>query len=111
LKGCTSSEILRRICDKILADEIAHVSYESEVILFIRESKPSVIRHITTLLHRFLFFGTVLVVYFDHRGVFKKGGYGFLRYWKACWLEFSNCFTKREAAYRSLEESITNEGN
>ena len=111
LKGCTSSEILRRICDKILADEIAHVRYESEVILFIRGSKPNVIRHVTTLLHRFLFCGTVLVVYFDHRRVFKQGGYGLPRYWKACWLEFSNCFTRREAAYRSLEESITDAGN
>lgn len=105
LKNCTDSKTLKAICDKILSDETAHVKYESEIILYIRGLKPNVVRRTISFFHRFLFLGTVIVVYFDHRKVLNKGGYGFFRFWKSCWLEFSSCFTQRESAVSFLESS------
>jgi hypothetical protein len=96
LRNCTGSKVLQSICDKILMDERAHVKYESEMIQYMRGLKPSAYRPIISLLHRFLFLGTVMVVYFDHRKVFGKGGYGFIRFWKSCWAEFSGCFSQTE---------------
>ncbi|HEX8888978.1 MAG TPA: ferritin-like domain-containing protein [Pyrinomonadaceae bacterium] len=93
LKNCTGSKVLDSICDKILMDERAHVTYESEMIRYMRGQKSRAYRLTIRLLHRFLFLGTVLVVYFDHRKVFGKGGYGFIRFWKSCWSEFSTCFS------------------
>ena len=97
LKNCTGSKVLQSICDKILLDERAHVKYESELIHYLRGLKPGAYRLVIGLLHRFLFLGTVVVVYFDHRKVFAKGGYGCIRFWKSSWSEFSGCFSRTEA--------------
>lgn len=97
LKNCTGSPVLKAICDKILADENAHVRFESELLLYLRGLKPGPRAQAVSFLHRFLYAGTVTVVYLGHRKVLAAGGYGPLAFWKSCWLEFSNCF-KRNAA-------------
>jgi hypothetical protein len=96
LKNCTGSKVLHSICDKILADERAHVKYESEMIRYIRGLKSNAYRRTISSLHRFLFLGTIMIVYFDHGKVLRKGGYSFTRFWESCWSEFSGCFSKRE---------------
>jgi hypothetical protein len=92
LRQCTNSPLLQRICDKILSDEKAHVTYESAMLNFIRQKKSEASLSLIGFLHRFLFFGTVLVVYLSHRKVIRKGGYKFTHFWKACWAAFANCF-------------------
>jgi hypothetical protein len=94
LKDSTHSNLLKKICDKILADEAAHVTYESELINMMRDSKRSLIKHAILFLHKFLFFGTLLVVYANYKRVLNRGGYSFTRFWKSCWFEFSSCFTR-----------------
>ena len=96
LRGCTNSPLLRRICDKILSDESAHIKYESAMLHDIRQKKSETRQSLISFLHRFLYFGTSLVVYLSHRKVFRKGGYSFSRYWSACWKGFSNCFAVTE---------------
>ena len=100
LHKCTGSKVLKAICEKILADEAAHVSYESELILHIRGSRPRLLGCAENLFHRFLFSGTVLVVYSGHRRVLRGGGYSFGRFWRSCSAEFSNCFAQRRAVYK-----------
>lgn len=104
LRGCTHSQLLRRICDKILSDERAHVKYESAMLYDIRQEKYATSLALIAFLHRFLYFGTSLVVYLTHRKVFRKGGYNFSRYWSDCWREFSNCFavTPEQLAVKNL---------
>jgi hypothetical protein len=104
LKRATNSKLLAGVCDKILADEAAHIKYESEIINHIRDSKPAAVRHVTAFLHRFLFFGTMLVVFLNHKRVLKRAGCGFYDYWEACWVEFSACFDKPMAV--QVSESI-----
>jgi hypothetical protein len=94
LKGCTNSSLLKKVCDKILADEAAHVRYESELINCIRSSKQGLIKYGACFLHQFLFSVTIIVVYMNHKKVLKRGGYDFSRFWESCWLEFSICFTQ-----------------
>lgn len=100
LKNCTGSKVLRAVCDKILSDERAHVKFESELLLYLRGMKSAPRGQAVSLFHRFLYAGTVAVVYLGHRKVLGRGGYGPLRFWKSCWLEFSKCFTRGETALR-----------
>ncbi len=93
LKNCTGSRLLAKVCDKLLADEAAHVRYESELIIYMRNSRPALASRIIGLLHRILFLGTTLVVYLEHRAVLRGGGYNFLEFCTACQSEFSRCFT------------------
>ena len=97
LKNATNSKLLRAICDKILADELEHVRYESEMINYIRETKPALVKHFTAFLHQFLFLGTIIVVYLNHKKVLKKGGCDFAQFWAACWSELHNPALQNES--------------
>jgi hypothetical protein len=103
LKNATKSKLLRNICSKILADEGSHVKYESEILSSIRQTKSISRRTLTTFLHRFLFMGTVFVVYLSHRKVLNRGRYDFPDFVAACWLEFSDCFPSALVARASAK--------
>ena len=94
LKRSTGSEVLRAICEKIIRDEAAHVSYESDLILRLRASQPHARRLAARALHAFLFNGTAVVVYFDHRAVLKAGGYGSKRFLACCRDDFRQLFAR-----------------
>lgn len=111
LRANTGSNQLNRICDKILTDEIQHVRYESELINYIRNSRPSAYQPTIRLLHAVLFIGTTIVVYSSHRAVLNAGGYRFVAFCEACWTEFSFCFrpggNQTSAALRALRARQT----
>ena len=106
LRECTTSVVLKRICDKILSDEAEHVKYESELIRCIRNSNPVLKKWFMISFHRFLFSGTVIVVYFDHRKVLNRGGYSAIRFWRCCIGEFNRLF-KSEIAGELVIDSKT----
>ena len=88
LAAATNSVVLQAICRKILADERAHVHYESGLIRYIT-SRHNLPRRIgTRALHDILFCGTVFVVYFEHRRVLVAGGFPRRGFWRAAWAEF-----------------------
>lgn len=96
LKEATRSVLLKKICEKILVDETSHVKYESELIEYIRRSKSLFTRILARVLHRFLFFGTVLVVYFEHRRVIREGGYKLTSFWSSSWGVFDKYFSQEQ---------------
>jgi rubrerythrin len=99
LRANSNSSQLKKICNKILADEIRHVRYESELINYLREQKPRIFRSIVRFLHGVLFSGTIIVVYWSHRRVLNTGGFEFNEFWKACWMEFSSLFDSKALAH------------
>jgi hypothetical protein len=103
LRANTNSELLKKICNKILADESSHVSYESELIRHIRDARPRMYGRVMNVLHATLFSGTTIVVYWSHRKVLNHGGYRFHEFWKACWGEFSSCFESKQLAHAPVD--------
>lgn len=101
LKSCTGSRLLAKICDKLLADEEAHVRYESELIIYARNLRSAPVRQVIGFLHRLLFLGTTLVVYLEHREVLRGGGYDFRAFRAGCREEFEKCFTPAEIVQAS----------
>jgi rubrerythrin len=92
LREATKSKILIGLCDQILRDEVKHVQFQSEQLSKLR-SKRNYLGLIWTMgLQRFLFFGTVFVVWLFHRKVFLRGSFSFQRYWQTCWREFNEAF-------------------
>lgn len=98
LQRATGSDLLKAICDKILADETAHITYESAILNFLRQPRPAAIRKAIIVLHQFLLLGTILVVYISHKRVLNRGGYNFSRFFATCWLEFSDHFVPATVA-------------
>lgn len=82
LESVTGCQRLRTLCRTLLADELAHIGFESEVILELRAERPAVLRASIRLLHRAFFCGAACAVWISHRAVLRRAGYtagGFLR--------------------------------
>ncbi len=89
LRQATGHPYLKAICSKILADETAHVAYESTLIRFIRAKHSPLKRRLMRALHRLLLFGTIIVVWREHRKVLLRGGYPFSAFRRSCRGHFS----------------------
>jgi len=92
LREATKSKILIGLCDQILRDEVKHVQFQSEQLSKLRSNRNCFGLIWTMGLQRFLFLGTVFVVWLFHRKVFLRGNFLFRRYWQACWQEFDEAF-------------------
>jgi hypothetical protein len=88
LGKATRSPMLGRICERILRDEEAHVRFQAERLAILRRDRPELGMRLTRLLHRALFFGACLVVWRNHGAAIRRGGLGFMAYWRGCWEEF-----------------------
>ena len=100
LQEATGSAVLRRLCDQILADEVRHVEFQAEQLGKLRLGRPQPFWLATMGLQRFLYFGTVVVVWLFHRRAIRRGGLSFLGWWRSCWCEFRNAFLAASASGR-----------
>jgi hypothetical protein len=83
----TRSAVLGRICEQILRDEVEHIRFQCERLAQVRKKHSRWRTNWMNGLHRFLFGGTCLVVWYKHGRAMKRGGYGFQRFWTAAWRE------------------------
>jgi hypothetical protein len=77
LRDATQSVILRRLCDQILNDELRHVEFQADQLAKLRSERSWFGRVATMGLQRFLYFGTVLVVWLFHRRAIRSRGLSF----------------------------------
>jgi hypothetical protein len=78
LRDATRSPLLRAICVRILCDEAAHLHYQALTLGLIRAQLGSGIRR--SLADPLLFHGTALLVWQQHRRVFRAAGWDFRRF-------------------------------
>jgi len=81
LRDATGSALLRSICIRILCDEVAHLRYQALTIGLIRRalSRRSIAIH--EQCHSMLFRCTSLLLWQQHRKVFRAAGWNFSRFW------------------------------
>jgi hypothetical protein len=105
LREATGSPLLRRLCDQILRDEVAHVHFQTErlAILRSRRRRHSVLA--SESLHRVLMFGTVFVVWHKHGRAMKAGGYSFGRFWRETWREMREALREADPARVGAERA------
>jgi hypothetical protein len=102
LLKATQSVILRRLCDQILSDEFQHVQFQGEQLSKMRGGRGLFAFALTMGLQRFLYMGTVIVVWTFHRRTIRRGGLSARGWWRACWREFNTSFAL--AAIRPQEK-------
>jgi len=81
LGAATQSPLLQAICARILQDEAAHLRFQASMLSRISASRPFFADRIFSGMHRLFLLITCLVVWFEHRRVFRAAGYargGFL---------------------------------
>lgn len=82
LAKATESIVLRRLCEQILKDEVAHIRFQSQRLAILRRRRPRALLLLTHAVHRLLFGATAIVVWQTHRRALVAGGLqfrGFLR--------------------------------
>jgi hypothetical protein len=74
LKDATKCTLLKQICTDILIDEAYHITFQTERLAIIFESKNEFSRSWRTVAYRYFFFATSSLVWFAHKKLFKAGG-------------------------------------
>ena len=89
LESVTGCQRLKAICRTVIADELAHIGYESELILELRAGKPAPLRMLIRLLHRALYSGAACAVWISHRAVLRRGGHTALGFLRVCLAQYA----------------------
>jgi hypothetical protein len=84
LEVATGCQRLKILCRTLVADELAHIGLQSQLLLTLRAGKPALLRVAIRLLHRAFFAITASVVYLTHRRVLRAAGYGIGSFPRAC---------------------------
>jgi hypothetical protein len=84
LEVATNCQRLRLLCRMLVADELAHVGFESDLLMSMRAQKAAPVRAAIDVAHRTFFMGTAMVVWATHRPVLKQAGYGIFGFLRAC---------------------------
>jgi hypothetical protein len=81
LRDATRSHLLRSICVRVLCDEAAHLNYQALTLGLIRRPLSDRARVIHSLCHSMLFHCTGLLLWQQHRRVFRAAGWDSRRFW------------------------------
>ncbi len=84
--------LIRRICTQILRDEQMHLRFHIERLRIMHRARSGWRRWLGRLLHRTLFFGACLAVWWKHGRAMRLGGWSFRRFWRDAWKELSGVF-------------------
>lgn len=84
LESATRCESLRLLCRMMVADELAHVGLEAELLHALRAARPRWQRALQRLVYRAFFASAVLVVWLTHRKVLRRGGYRLASFRRSC---------------------------
>jgi len=84
LETVTGCRRLRLLCRVLVSDELAHVGFESQLLLALRMNRAAPRQALMRWAHRAVFAGTAGVVWFTHRSVLHKAGYGMGSFLSVC---------------------------
>ncbi len=90
LRDATGSPLLKRICEQILRDEEQHIFFQSSTLGKQRIGFSASRIMATEYLHRILMLGTIVVVWLEHRKVFKAGRWSLIAFAKQSFVELED---------------------
>ena len=89
LESSTGCQRLRSLCRTLIADELAHIGYESDLILELRARKPALLRALIRPAHRTFFCGAACAVWLSHRAVLRRAGHTAAGFLRACLAQYA----------------------
>lgn len=88
LRAATRSPELRAICARILRDEAAHLQFQGATLAKLRRNMPLPQRLMLEAAHAILLYLTALVVWHNHRKVFRAAHISFRRFFSKARRDF-----------------------
>jgi hypothetical protein len=96
LRRATASAVLRAICTQILADEVAHIRFQTERFAMLFRGRAPLRRRLALGGQKVLFLGTALAVWSGHRKALRAGGYGWRRFWQSAWHHMNQAWARMD---------------
>jgi len=90
LASATGCQRLKVLCRTLVADELVHVAFESQLLLALRGARPHWSRAMLRLTHRGFLAGTACVVWWTHRSLLRHSGYDARTFVRLCLTQY--CF-------------------
>ena len=84
LESATGCRQLQTLCRMMVADELAHVGFESDLLRGMHARRSPLARAMLTAALRAFFAGTALAVWFTHKRVLRAAGYRLNSFVRAC---------------------------
>ena len=88
LASATGCQRLRVLCRTLVAEELVHVAFESQLLLALRAGRPGWARALIRSAHRAFFAGTATVVWLTHRALLRHSGYGARTFLRLCLAQY-----------------------
>ncbi len=89
LETVTGCQRLKVLCRTLVADELAHVAFESELLRELRTHRPPVVQSALRFAHRTFFTCATLVVWSSHHAVLRAAGYRRARFARVCHAQYA----------------------
>jgi hypothetical protein len=89
LEAATDCQRLRALCRGLVSDELAHIGFESQLLLALRAERAAPAQVLMRLAHRAFFAGVAGVVWLTHRSVLRQAGYGARSFLRACLSQYT----------------------
>lgn len=89
LEAATDCQRLKVLCRGLVSDELAHVGFESQLLLALRADRAAPLQALMRLAHRTFFAGTASIVWLTHRSVLRRGGYGAGGFLRICLSQYA----------------------
>jgi hypothetical protein len=88
LESVTDCERLQVLCRTIVADELAHVGFESQLLFMLGAGRAGGLRALTRPAHRIFFACTAAVVWLTHRSVLRRAGHSGRSFLRSCQAQY-----------------------
>jgi hypothetical protein len=89
LEASTDCQRLVMLCRTHVSDELAHVGFESQLLLALRAGRAAPVQTLMRLAHRAFFAGAAGVVWLTHRSVLRRAGYGARSFMGVCLSQYA----------------------
>jgi hypothetical protein len=89
LEAATGCQRLKVLCRTLVADELAHVGLESQLLLTLRAQRPAPVRLALSWLHKTFFTCAASYVYLTHRPVLRGAGYTLGSFLQVCRTQYA----------------------
>jgi rubrerythrin len=89
LESATNCARLQALCRGLVADELAHVGFESELLQELSSRRGASWRNMTRGVHRIFFAAAASVVWATHQSVLRGAGHGVRSFLHACLAQYA----------------------
>jgi hypothetical protein len=89
LASATRCQRLAVLCRTLVADELVHVAFESELLNALRAVRPAWARMLMRSTHRAFLAGSASVVWFRHRALLRHAGYEARTFLRLCLAQYA----------------------